>query len=71
MSTIEARMAVLTRSLVQLATNQHNLYLEMATIQEMRRDIAPKGPIRAAVETKAGVYDSVGSLLIAVSKEAA
>ena len=49
MSIDQARMAFLTHSLVQLATDQHNRSLEMAAIQEMRRKLAIKGS--AEVET--------------------
>jgi hypothetical protein len=54
MSIEQARMAFLTHSLVQLATEQHNHSLEMAAIQEMRRDLALKGSA-AVAETVEGL----------------
>ncbi len=35
----QARRSLLSLSLVQIATQQHKISLEMATIQEMRREL--------------------------------
>lgn len=39
MSIDQARKSLLSRSLVQIAAQQQNIFLEMATMQEKRREL--------------------------------